>query len=94
MSETDKSFESAFATKVVTRAWSGPAYKAKLMADPHGALAEAGLEAPAGLRIKVVENTDDLVHLVLPAPPTGEISEESLAQVAGGMWQKYGIRAR
>jgi hypothetical protein len=94
MSETEKSFESEFATKVITRAWSDPAYKAKLMADPHGALAEVGLQAPIGLNIKVVENTDNLLHLVLPAPPTGEISDASLAQVSAGTWQTYGIRAR
>jgi hypothetical protein len=94
MSEKDKSFQSEFATKVITRAWSDPAYKAKLLADPHTALAEAGLQALAGLTIKVVENTDSLVHLVLPAPPTGEISEESLAQVSGGLWQTHGIWAR
>jgi hypothetical protein len=85
MSEAEKkSFESEFATKVITKAWSDPAYKAKLVADPRAALAEAGLNAPANLNIKVVENTNSLVHLVLPPPPSAELSEESLAMVSGG----------
>jgi D-alanyl-D-alanine carboxypeptidase len=83
MSETEKSFESEFATKVITRAWGDPEYKTKLMTDPRAALAEAGLNAPAGLDIKVVENTNNVVHLVLPPPPSAEISEESLALVSG-----------
>ena len=85
MSETErKSFESEFATKVITKAWRDPAYRARLVADPRAALSEAGVEAPAHLDFKVVENTDTLVHLILPPPPSAEISEESLALVSGG----------
>ena len=85
MSETEKqSFKSQFATKVITKAWGDPKYKARLMADPRAALAEAGVEPPPGLDFKVVENTNKVVHLVLPPPPSAELSEESLALVAGG----------
>ena len=85
MAETEKqSFESEFATKAIAKAWSDPAYKARLVADPRAALAEVGISAPEKLNFKVVENTDDLVHLILPPPPSGELSEESLALVSGG----------
>jgi hypothetical protein len=85
MEETPKnSFESEFATQAIARAWSDPAYKARLLADPHAALAEVGISTPENLKFKVVENTGDVVHLILPPPPSGELSEESLALVSGG----------
>ncbi len=72
--------------KATARAWADAAYKAKLLNDPHAALAEAGVEVPTGTTVKVVENTADTEHLVLPeAPPTiGEISMDELESVAGG----------
>jgi len=35
--------------------------------------------------VKVVENTDTHHHLVLPPKPTGELSDEALDKVAGGI---------
>ena len=70
--------------KVVARAWNDEAFKAKLMSDPHAALAEHGVEVPAGTTVKVVENTKDTLHLVLPPAPEGALSEEDLEKVAGG----------
>jgi hypothetical protein len=74
-------------SKVIRRAWADPAYKSKLLSDPHGTLAEAGVQVPAGSKVKVVEDTADTRHLVLPvAPPnTGELSDEELEKVAGGL---------
>ncbi len=72
-------------SKLVARAWSDPAFKARLMADPTAVLAEAGIAVPAGMTLRAVENTDDTAHFVLPAPPaSGELSEESLSKVSGG----------
>jgi Nitrile hydratase, alpha chain len=71
-------------SKVVARAWVDPAYKAKLLSDPHSALAEAGVDVPAGIRLKVVEDTADTRHVVLPVAPSGasELTEEELGKVA------------
>ncbi len=57
------------------------------MSDPHAALVEAGVEVPAGTTIKVVEDTADTRHLVLPVAPgdAGELSAEELEKVAGGV---------
>ena len=71
--------------QLVARAWADPAFKAKLLADPAGVLKENGLTTPAGLQIKVTENTDKVLNLVLPMkPPAQELSEEELHRVAGG----------
>src|SRR5215468_8527734 len=85
MPEAESSFASEFATKVITKAWADPAYKARLLADPHQVLTEAGLNPPSDLKIKVVENTNHLVHLVLPPPPPSEVSERELDMVSGGV---------
>ena len=72
----------------IARAWNDAGYKAKLLSDPHAALAEAGVEVPAGTTVKVVENSADTQHVVLPVAPgnADELSTEELAKVAGGLY--------
>ncbi len=71
--------------EVVRGCLKDPALKAKLIADPAAFLAEHGLEVPAGITVKVVENTPSVFHLVLPkAAASGELSDEELAAAAGG----------
>jgi Nitrile hydratase, alpha chain len=70
--------------KIIAKAWCDPAFKARLLADPHAALAGEGISVLAGVTVKVVENTATEVHLVLPPKPAGELSDEQLATVAGG----------
>ena len=56
------------------------------MSDPRGLLKEHGLDVPDGIDIQVVENTDDTVHVTLPAPPEGHanLSNDELSKAAGG----------
>ena len=79
-----KQWRAAFA-KVVARAWSDDAFKAKLLSDPRAVLAEYGVEVPPGVTVEVVENTGERLHLVLPVAPEGELSEQELERVAGGL---------
>ncbi len=73
-------------TKAIARAWTDPAYKAKLLSDPHAALAEAGVEIPEGVTVRIVENTADTSHIVLPVAPANatELSDEEMEKRAGG----------
>jgi hypothetical protein len=72
--------------QVVARAWSDEAFKARLLADPAAVLKEAGMEVPEGVQFKVVETSARVVPLILPASPeSGELSEEQLAAVSGGI---------
>ena len=71
--------------QLVARAWADPALKAKLLADPAGALKAEGLNVPAGVTFRVVENTDKVVNLVMPLKPApSELSEEELVGVTKG----------
>jgi hypothetical protein len=72
--------------KIAARAWSDPAYRARLFTEPAAVLREEGIDLPAGMKIKAVENTSDTAYFILPAPPAdGELPEEWLSKVAGGI---------
>ena len=51
--------------RVVARAWTDPAYKARLLADGSRAVAELGFTGPEGDTVRVVENTDAVHNLVV-----------------------------
>jgi Nitrile hydratase, alpha chain len=70
--------------RVVAKAWEDDAYKERLKADPAAVLAAEGLEAEPGVELRVVENTGNLVYLVVPAAPSEELSDDALETVAGG----------
>ena len=56
---------------LVLKCWSDPGFKAQLHKDPMPLLKEYGVEIPAGLKVKIVENEPGTIALVLPAAPTG-----------------------
>jgi hypothetical protein len=72
--------------QVVAQAWTDEAFKQRLLAEPKTVLAEQGVELPAGLEVRVMEDTEQLHHLVLPPRPAGEgeLSEDQLGRAAGG----------
>lgn len=52
--------------RVVAHAWSDPEYKAQLLKDPDGALAELGYRMPENSpKLEVVENSESVHHLVV-----------------------------
>jgi hypothetical protein len=71
-------------SQVIAKCWADEGFKRKLLADPIATLNAEGLGVIPGLSIKVVENTDQIFHLVIPANQ-GEFSDEDLENVAGGM---------
>ena len=76
---------SAAYARLVQRAWSDPQFKARLIADPAAVLAQAGVPVPPGVAVKVVEDTADLMHLVLPPREDAEeMGDEALDLVVGG----------
>jgi hypothetical protein len=76
-------FQKAYG-KVVAKAWGDHDFKAKLFADPKTVLKENGVEIPEDVEFRVVENTEEVVHLILPPEPSEQLSEEELEKVAGG----------
>ena len=76
--------------------WRDEGLKARLLSDPRSVLAEHGMPVPDDVKVNVVENGDDRVHITIPAAPAGHhhLSDEALSQVAGGtcsawMWTSF-----
>jgi len=71
--------------QIVAKARQDAAFKNRLLATPTAVLNEEGVKVAPEIEIRVVENTDDLLHLTLPAQPhRGELADADLAGVAGG----------
>jgi nitrile hydratase len=51
--------------RIVARAWSDPAFKARLIADPKAACAEMGIDATSLNEFVVLENTEKVRHIVV-----------------------------
>jgi nitrile hydratase len=51
--------------KVVAKAWTDPEYKARLLEDGTGAIAEMGFKGPQGEHIVVLENTPTVHNVVV-----------------------------
>ena len=64
MSEREN--ERVLTADVIVGAWRDDAYRERLLADPAGVLAEAGLQLPAGCRVTALENTGKVWHLAVP----------------------------
>ena len=70
--------------QIVAKCWADPAFKSKLLAYTNATLAAEGVNIPAGVEVRVVENSAHVVYVALPAPPAeGELAEEDMAKVVG-----------
>ena len=70
-------------SQIIAKSWADDGFKGRLLSNPMDTLKAEGVEIPAGVTVRVLENTSNVVHLVLPAKPT-DLSDEDLDKVAGG----------
>ena len=76
--------------KLIVRAMKDEAFRAELLNNPQTAKAafeqELGQKLPETAQIRVVQESDDVAYLVLPAmaPEKEELSETELEAVAAG----------
>lgn len=56
-------------------------YRSRAASDPHGVLAEFGLDLPDDVELRVLDSTADIRYLVVPRRPAGSerMSEDELA---------------
>lgn len=71
--------------QLMTKAMTDKTFKTQLIENPMVTLKAEGIDVPPGFEIKVLENTDKVFHLVLPAK-SSELSDDDLDNVAGGMY--------
>lgn len=75
--------------QLIERAWQDEAFRQALLSNPKAVIeAEFGQKLPEDLQIKVLEETPNLMYLVLPMNPDQltdqDLSDEELDLVAGG----------
>lgn len=72
---------------LVGRAMKDPVFRAQLIANPVTSIEQAlGVELPAGVQVKVLEESSDTIYVILPTPvtlPTQESPDLGLEEVAG-----------
>ena len=51
---------------IVAKYYGDPDFKARVDADPTGVIRAEGLEVPEGAEVRLLFNTDSLLHIVLP----------------------------
>jgi hypothetical protein len=67
--------------KLIARAWADEGFKARFLNEPAAVMAEAGIHVPEGVEVKILQDTSDVAHLVIPAKPAGDrLSEENLTK--------------
>jgi hypothetical protein len=70
---------------IIAKAMQDDGYREELLANPkHAIQQEFGKELPLGLEVRVVEESANVVYLVLPPKPVVELSDAELQAVGGG----------
>lgn len=74
-------------TALVEKCWKDPEFKKAVVSDPKGMLERhTGQKLPPQVKIIIHEEDANTLHLSIPPAPSNvtELSDEQLAQVAGG----------
>jgi hypothetical protein len=58
--------------RIVAKAWKNDAFRKALIRNPRKALAGEGVDVPAGVRVRVVQNSPKVIYLVLPPAPSAK----------------------
>ena len=57
-------------SQIVARVWADQQFKDLFLTHPERILKQYGIEIPSSVKVCIVEDTQDLIHLVLPAKPS------------------------
>ena len=67
--EEDRVEQSKKYAKLIAKAWSDEAFKERLLTDSRAILEAEGISVPPGVDVKVVEQTDTQLFVVIPQKP-------------------------
>jgi hypothetical protein len=73
--------------EAVTKSCLDQRFKDRLLGQPTETLRIEGFDLPPGVEVEVLQDSDDVLHLVLPFNPMAskvELSDAELASVVGG----------
>ncbi len=73
--------------RIVAKAGEDGEFRARLLADPKGAIGDlTGAALPEAFTVQVHEESSTSFHLVLP--PDSRLTEEEMSQVFAGDWEQ------
>ena len=80
-----------FELELTLRVWSDDAFAAQAESDPLGALKSMGVEAPAGVKVKIVVQRRDRVYFTIPPAraPNSPPAATPLNQM--NLWSSKGL---
>ena len=70
--------------KFMSRVQGDPELRARVFAAPTDVLKEQGLDVPREVEIRVVEDSAEVWHVILPPSPNAALTDASMEAVAGG----------
>ena len=56
--------------KIIAKSWVDDDFRVALIADPVGVITGFGVRLTEGMTLEILQDTDQLVFIVLPAPPS------------------------
>ena len=71
-----------------------PQFRAQLEESPRATLGARGVALPATGDVRVVADTKDVCHMVLPSDPSALMTDDALDAVAGGVGCLFCFGAR
>ena len=83
--EDERNERSKIMYKIIAKAWADESFKERLLSDSRRVLQEEGIPVPPGVEVKVLEQTDMQLYVVLPKKPTdSEVIEDLGNREAAG----------
>ena len=64
--------------EIIAKAWGDDVFKQRLLKEPMLVLNEEGMDIQQDLELRTVENTDKLIHIILPPKPEQEVNGDAL----------------
>ncbi|MFC5649331.1 NHLP leader peptide family RiPP precursor [Paenibacillus solisilvae] len=78
------SAEQELLNKIIEKAWSDPAFKKQLLADPKGAIQDSfNITVPDDIEVTAVEESPNKFYLVIPPVPQAKADDGNSVQA---MW--------
>lgn len=70
--------------EIIRKCWNDPEFKKQLLAQPIETLKSIGVTIEEGVDVKVLEDTETLLHFVIPSQ-SANLDDDDLSSVAGGI---------